>query len=102
MPVWPKFVYRFRMSLRTAATQRKLRDPKAGDAAQDETFRSLITRLAVGSFWKPRGIAPGISYAQFQVRVPLQAYAQIAPAIAQMKRGESNVLWPGECRLFGL
>ncbi|MGH7946780.1 MAG: GH3 family domain-containing protein, partial [Opitutaceae bacterium] len=28
-------------------------------------------------------------------------YEQLVPAIDQMKRGESDVLWPGRCTLFG-
>lgn len=35
-------------------------------------------------------------------RVPLVTYEKIAPLIARMRRGESDVLWPGACRHFVL
>lgn len=102
MPVWPKFVHTISGSLQTAATQRKLRDERDATAQQDEAFRSLLRPLSTTSFWKQYGVESGMSYSRFQARVPLQRYDQIAPAVAQMRRGESNVLWPGKCTLFGL
>lgn len=101
MPVWPKFAYTFHGSRQTAATQRKLRDERAGPAQQDEVFRSLIHPLSTTSFWKQYGVESGMSYSRFQARVPLQRYDQIAPAVTRMQRGESDVLWPGKCTLFG-
>ena len=101
MPVWPKFVYTFKASLQTAATRRKLR--QRNDAAeQNAAFASLLRRLSATSFWKEKGIESGMSYATFQSRVPLQVYSHIAPAVERMKRGEADVLWPGQCSLFGL
>ena len=43
-----------------------------------------------------------MTYSQFQARVPVHTYAHVAPAIEQMKHGQSDVLWPGRCTLFGL
>ena len=102
MPVWPKFVHRCNLSLRTAATRRKLDESRSAAAHQDAAFRALTQRLAATTFWKQHGVESGTSYSRFQSRVPLQSYRQIAPAVDQMKRGDKDVLWPGDCRLFGL
>lgn len=101
MPVWPKFVYTFNVSVQTAATQRKLRDSHLAPAQQNEAFGALISQLAATTFWRERGIEKGMTYGRFQSRVPLHRYEQIASAVAQMQRGEKNVLWPGACTLFG-
>ena len=41
-----------------------------------------------------------MAYAVFQNRVPLHTVEQMEPAIADMQRGEADVLWPGRCSLF--
>lgn len=35
-------------------------------------------------------------------RVPLRTYEGFAPHIERMKRGETNVLWPGRCSFFAI
>jgi hypothetical protein len=102
MPVWPKFVYTSNVGLRTAATKWKLRQRDGAPAQQQIALDVLTRQLAATSFWKEKGIEPGMRYERFQERVPLHSYEQLAPAIEQMQRGESNVLWPGRCTLFGL
>jgi hypothetical protein len=88
--------------LQSAATVSKLRETKTAPAAQEKVLHGLTSRLAATSYWKQAGIEAGMSYRQFQSRVPLQTYDQLAPAIGRMQSGESNVLWPGPCSLFGL
>lgn len=100
MPVWPKSFYTFGISLRTAATEWKLRDKRSAPSLQQKTFARLVRRLAGTSHWKAAGVESGMSYAVFRTRVPLHNYDALAPAIARMKRGESDVLWPGRCALF--
>jgi hypothetical protein len=102
MPVWPKIVYTFSASLRTAATRRKLREHHRSPAQQEHAFGALTRELAGTAFWKEAGIEAGMDYTRFQTRVPLHTYEQIAPAVERMKTGESDVLWPGHCTLFGL
>jgi hypothetical protein len=102
MPVWPKFFYTFGVNMKTAGTEWKLRKKTGAPALQARTFRSLTDRLAATSFWKKAGIERGMSYAQFQSRVPLHTHGDLAPAIDRMKRGEKDVLWPGQCSLFAL
>jgi len=102
MPVWPKSFHTFGLSLKTAATEWKLRRKRAAAVGQERTRRHLLGRLATTEHWRNAGLQPKMSYAEFQSRVPLQTYASLAPAIERMRGGEPNVLWPGVCALFGL
>jgi hypothetical protein len=100
MPVWPKRFHTFGLSLRTAATEWKLRGDRPGVAAQERTLARLTRRLAEASVWRGAGLESGLSYATFRSRLPLRTYEDLAPAIARMRQGESDVLWPGRCTLF--
>lgn len=102
MPAWPKCCYTFGLSLATAATEWRLRRKHADTAAQERAYAFLTSRLAAASFWRDAGLAPRLPYAEFKARVPLFAPEQLAPAIARMVHGESDVLWPGRCTLFAL
>src|SRR5690606_41662216 len=53
-------------------------------------------------FGRAHGINPGMTYAQFQQHVGLRSYDAFSPYVERMKRGESDVLWPGRCRLFAI
>lgn len=101
MPVWPKPLYTFGVSLKTAATEWKLRRKNAA-ADQARALKSLLPRLAATSHWRDCGVEPGMDYAKFQARVPLHTLEQLEPSIARMKGGEPDVLWPGTCSLFTL
>lgn len=37
---------------------------------------------------------------QFQSRVPLQTYEDVKPYVERLKKGEENLLWPGEIKWF--
>jgi hypothetical protein len=102
MPVWPKIVYTYSASLKTAAMKLKLREQGAAAAQQADALGALTPQLAATSYWKEAGVESGMSYPAFQTRVPLNTHERIAPAIERMQRGESDVLWPGHCALFGL
>ena len=100
MPVWPKSFYTFGVSLKSAATEWKLRKKRGAPDQQAKAFATLIPRLARAAHWKARGIEPQLRYEVFRSRVPLHTYRDLAPAIEQMKRGGADVLWPGRCALF--
>lgn len=100
MPVWPKSAHWFRLSLATAATEWKLRGSGHAPAAQERAFRALLPSLAAAKVWQQAGVVAGMSYAEFQKRVPLLRSQDIAPAIERMKAGEPDVLWPGRCAMF--
>ncbi len=100
MPVWPKTFYTFGLSLKTAATEWKLRHRHSAPAVQERTLASLTSRLAATKYWREAGVEADMAYDRFKSKVPLQTYEQLTPAIERMKGGESDVLWPGRCALF--
>lgn len=100
MPVLPKSFHMLDATLRSARTARRLRQPRLALSAQHRALAALLPRLAATSTGRAAGIASHLSYAQFQSRVPLRNYDQLAPFIARIQQGEADVLWPGTCPLF--
>jgi len=100
MPAWPKSFLNFGASVQTATTARTLARKNAAVPAQQRVFQNLTQSLANTKFWRPAGVEAGMSYADFRARIVPRSYDQMAPAIAQMKRGEADVLWPGRCSFF--
>jgi hypothetical protein len=56
--------------------------------------------MAATSAGRAAGIEAGMPYETFRVRVAPRAYEAFVPYIERMKRGESDVLWPGRCSFF--
>ncbi len=52
MPVWPKSFYTFGLSLKTAATEWKLRKKNAAPGLQTRALAALTPKLAATSFWR--------------------------------------------------
>lgn len=102
MPTIPKSLIVFGASLMTAGTEFQLRQRHGALAAQARVFRHLVRQLARTEQGRADGIEPGMSYAQFAARIPPRTYEQFLPQIERMKRGESDVLWPGHCPFFAL
>lgn len=100
MPVWPKSFYTFGVSVRTAATEWKLRRKSTGIPEQERTFQELVARLGRTKFWREAGVEPSCKYAGFQSRVAPRNASALAPAVERMIGGEADVLWPGVCDLF--
>lgn len=100
MPAWPKRFHLFCLSLKTAATEWKLRHHRTAAAQQDRAFRALIPALARTRFWRENGIEAGLTYPQFQSHIAPRGAAQLAGAVHRMETGEPDVLWPGRCTLF--
>ena len=102
MTAWPKSFYAFGANLLTAGAEWRLRQKRSALGAQKRTFAVLTGRLATTAFWRDAGVAAAMSYNHFQARVAPRGYAQLEPAIARMRRGEANVLWPGRCAFFAV
>jgi hypothetical protein len=102
MATVPKSLMTLGASLLTARAAMRLRRTKSVDAAQQRIFAHLVSKLAQGSFWKHAGIEAGMKYDAFRRRVPLHNYEDLAPHIEEMKRGASDVLWPGQCQIYAL
>jgi hypothetical protein len=86
----------------TARTARRRRRADPGHAAQRRAFALLTTRVAATAFGRAAGVKAGLSYDAFGRRVPPRAYEEFVPYLERMKRGESDVLWPGRCKYFAL
>lgn len=102
MTAWPKSFYAFGANLLTAGAEWRLRQKRRALGAQKRTFAALTGRLATTAFWRDAGIVANMSYDRFQAQVAPRGYAQLEPAIARMRRGEANVLWPGRCAFFAV
>lgn len=100
MPVWPKSFFNYGASLLTAHTAWRLRRKSGAVRAQHAALAALIRRLAATSFWREAGLEAGATYETFRTRIAPRSHEQLAPAIERMMRGESDVLWPGQCVLF--
>ncbi len=67
---------------------------------QEETLSHLLER-AVRTWWGKKHHFHEIrSVEQFQQRVPLQSYEEIAPYVERLRHGEKDLLWPGKIRWF--
>ncbi len=67
---------------------------------QHEWFVRLLDAAKNTEFGKRYGFASITSEAEFKARVPIQEYDEIKPYIDRLRKGESNILWPGEIRWF--
>src|SRR5471032_1302857 len=102
MHAWSKPLYTFGAGLLTAVAEWNLRKKRGAEAAQQRTFSRLKRKLATTSFWREAGLEAGMDYKTFSTRIAPHTYEQLAPAIERTKRGESDVLWPGQCALFAV
>jgi hypothetical protein len=103
MPVPPKFLVNIGADLLTAQMKFRLRRKKSGAvAAQEKIFRELTTAFAHTQLWRGKGLEAGTDYKTFRERVPAQSYEELDPYIERMKRGEADLLWPGQCSYYAV
>lgn len=102
MSVLPRSLFVLGASLQSARTARRLKRANAAIPAQDRAYDTLIKRFATTEFGRDNGLAPGLAYDQFRLRVPLRGYEQFSPYVERMKRGEADVLWPGRCSFYAV
>jgi hypothetical protein len=86
----------------SARTARRLRRADPGHAAQQDTFKHLIPRLAATKAGHAVGIEAGLTYATFCKRVAPRTYESFSSYLERMKGGEPDVLWPGRCACFAV
>ena len=98
MPVLPKPLFVLRTSWQTARMARRLQRGNTAVAAQQQTLRRLLEKFAVTVYGRDLGIHSGMTYAEFRGRVPLRDHAQLTPYFDRIRRGDADILWPGECR----
>jgi hypothetical protein len=98
----PRGLVNFAAELLSARTARRLRKVDSGHAAQRSALAGLTARMAVTSVGRAAGIEAGMPYETFRARVPPRTYEAFVPHIERMKRGEPDVLWPGQCSFFAV
>jgi hypothetical protein len=67
---------------------------------QEEVLYKLLAK-ASGTEWGKRYEFTSISSInEFQNRLPVQTYEEIIPDVERLRKGECNLLWPGETKWF--
>lgn len=67
---------------------------------QHEWLEKLLTSAANTEWGKRYGYKDINSISKFQDRVPISTYEDLEPLIMRVVKGEQNVLWPSEIRMF--
>ncbi|HEY5470229.1 MAG TPA: GH3 auxin-responsive promoter family protein [Bacteroidales bacterium] len=67
---------------------------------QQETFSQLIAKAASTEWGNQFNYSSITSIREYQSRVPVQTYEKIVPYVERLRKGETNLLWPGEIRWF--
>lgn len=67
---------------------------------QDEWLMRLLDDARNTEFGRQQGFQDIRNYEQFRRQVPLQDYESLKPFIERTRRGEQNLLWPGDIKWF--
>jgi phenylacetate-coenzyme A ligase PaaK-like adenylate-forming protein len=67
---------------------------------QDEWLRKLVKTARDTQFGSKHHFASITSYHDFKEQIPLQDYESLKPLIEKGRRGQHDVLWPGEIKWF--
>ena len=67
---------------------------------QEETFMKLISKAANTEWGLKYQYASITSVEDFQQKVPFQTYEEVKHYITRLRKGENNLLWPGEVKWF--
>jgi hypothetical protein len=102
MPALPKSLLYLGADFLTTRTARRLKQSGKSVPAQTRTWRRLMLKMSATTYGRKAGIERGLAYGAFRARVPPQTYEQFAPYIERMKRGEADVLWPGQCSFYAV
>ncbi|HNW41550.1 MAG TPA: GH3 auxin-responsive promoter family protein, partial [Opitutaceae bacterium] len=97
MPRLPHSLIALGASLYAPLRARRWKAPRRAIHDQEKTLAAWLPRAAATAYGKACGIRAGMTYAQFQTRIPPSTYETIRPWIERMMQGEANILWPGQC-----
>lgn len=67
---------------------------------QHETIYKLLAKAAATEWGKKFDYTSITSVSEFQNRFPVQTYEDLLPYVERLKKGETNLLWPGEIKWF--
>ena len=68
--------------------------------SQKDTLLDLVTIGKKTVFGREHKFSTIISEIDFKNQVPLNKYTDIIPYIEKQKKGEANILWPGQVKWF--
>jgi hypothetical protein len=67
---------------------------------QQETLYKLLAKASGTEWGKKFGYSSIVSVKEYQSRFPVQTYEDIIPYVERLRKGEFNLLWPGEIKWF--
>jgi hypothetical protein len=67
---------------------------------QEEVLFRLLARASDTTFGKKYEYSSISSVKDFQSRIPVQTYEELIPFVERLRKGECNLLWPGETKWF--
>ncbi|MFW5655992.1 MAG: GH3 auxin-responsive promoter family protein [Bacteroidota bacterium] len=67
---------------------------------QQETLFKLINKAKDTEWGRMHGFGGMKSVKDFQKHVPLQTYEEVKPYITRLRKGEKDLIWPGEIKWF--
>ena len=73
---------------------------KYPEETQKETLYQLLARAAATKWGEKYEYSSMSTVRDYQARVPVQTYEDIIPYVEKLRKGENNLLWPGEIKWF--
>jgi hypothetical protein len=67
---------------------------------QQEALYKLLARAASTEWGKKYDYSSITSVRDYQSRFPVQTYEDLIPYVERLRKGENNLLWPGEIKWF--
>jgi hypothetical protein len=67
---------------------------------QKETLYRLLAKAASTEWGRKYEYSSITSISEYQSRLPVQTYEEIIPYVERLRRGEADLLWPGEIKWF--
>ncbi len=67
---------------------------------QQESLFKLLEKASNTEWGQKYNLGTINSIKEFQKRLPVQTYDDVKPYIARLRKGENNLLWPGEIKWF--
>ncbi|MBA4321610.1 MAG: hypothetical protein C0408_02210 [Odoribacter sp.] len=73
---------------------------KFPEETQQEVLYGLLARASNTAWGKQFGFSSISSINEYQNRIPVQTYEEFIPTVERLRKGESNLVWPGEIKWF--
>jgi hypothetical protein len=67
---------------------------------QEEVLFNLLAKASQTEWGRKFDFNTIDTIDRFRLRLPVQSYEDIAPVVERMRKGESNIMWPGEIKWF--